>query len=90
MAGDWTLMRNDLHEDPAVLTISEVTGLDVDAVVGKLLRVWRWAGAHTVTGKCAGVTLRHVDAVARAPKFGEGMVAGPRPMTVVRSRSPSG
>lgn len=75
MANDWTPMRNDLHDDPAVLTISEVSGLDVDAVVGKLLRVWGWAGAHTVTGKCAGVTLRHVDVVAGAEKFGDGMKA---------------
>lgn len=73
MADDWTPMRNDLKDDPAVVTIALALNLDPDTVVGKLLRVWAWAGDHTVTGKCAGVTLAHVDHAAGHKDFGSAM-----------------
>lgn len=74
MAGDWTPMRNNLRGDPRTVTMSAMLGIDVDAVVGKLLAVWAWAGDHTTTGSCAGVRTFHVDAAARCEDFGKSMV----------------
>lgn len=68
-------MRNDLRDDPAVVTIALAMNMDPDEVVGKLLRVWAWAGDHTVTGKLRGVTQAHVDHAAGAKGFGEAMRA---------------
>ena len=75
MAVDWTPMRNDLADDPAVVSMSMALKIDPDTVAGKLLRVWGWAGPHTTTGKCAGVGKAHVDYTARCEKFGDAMEA---------------
>jgi len=56
MAGDWIKMRMDLPDDPAVIGITERTGLDGDTVVGKLFRVWSWANRQTIDGNASGVT----------------------------------
>src|SRR5262245_38129319 len=74
MAGDWIKARVDLHDDPAVVGIADRTGLDEDAVVGKLLRIWGWASRQTVDGY-ARVTLLFVDRVAGAVGFAAAMVA---------------
>lgn len=73
MANDWTPMRNDLADDPAVVSMAMALNMDPDLVVGKLLRVWGWAGAHTTTGKCVGVSKAHVDRAARCEKFSDAM-----------------
>ena len=75
MAADWTPMRNDLRDDPAVVTISIALKMDPDMVVGKLLRVWAWAGEHTTTGRVAGTSLTHLDFVAGAEGFASAMKA---------------
>lgn len=75
MADNWTPMRNDLRDDPAVVSIALMLDIDPDTVVGKLLRVWAWAGDHTTTGKMPGVTQAHVDHAAGAQGFGDAMRA---------------
>jgi len=69
MAGDWIKMCIDLPRHPAVLKISHRCGIESDAVVGKLLRVWAWAGAHTSTGRIEQATADTVDEVANKPGF---------------------
>jgi len=66
-------MRTDLAEDPAVIHIAEVTGLDEDAVVGKLHRLWSWADSHTVDGNAA-VTSSWIDRFLKVPKFSQVMI----------------
>ncbi len=74
MAGDWIKMRHDLSTDPAVITIADKTGIDEDAVVGKLHRLWSWADAQTIDGNAVGVTLSWVDRFTRVTGFGEAML----------------
>jgi hypothetical protein len=50
MAGDWIQMRHDLPDDPAVIGIAELTGLDEYGVIGRLHRVWTWADRQTIDG----------------------------------------
>lgn len=50
MAGDWIAMRVDLADDPAVIQIAAALGMDVYAVVGRLHKVWAWAGSQTTDG----------------------------------------
>ena len=62
MSGEWIKMRLDLASDPAVIRIRRSLGLDVDAVVGKLHRLWSWADAHTVDGGRQRILERHHEA----------------------------
>jgi len=73
MAGDWLKMSVDLPEKPEVWQIAGMVGIDPDAVVGKLLKVWRWFDAHTETGNAVGVTYSLVDHVSGVTGFGEAM-----------------
>lgn len=74
MAGDWIKMRVDLADDPAVITIGSVTGLDEFAVVGRLHRLWSWADRHTIDGNAVSVTPVWVDRYVSCEKFSDGMV----------------
>jgi len=73
MSGDWMKIEVSLPEKPEVWQIAGMVNIDPDAVVGKLLKVWRWFDAHTETGNAAGVTLSLVDHVAGVTGFGEAM-----------------
>jgi hypothetical protein len=54
-------MRTVLAEDPAVITIAAALGVEEDAVVGKLHRMWSWADRQTVDGNAPGVTAAWLD-----------------------------
>jgi len=75
MAGDYIIMRTGLATERATLLICDMTGLDEFSVIGRLHAVWSWAGEHTANGNVRSVTLRTVDRIARAEKFGDAMVA---------------
>jgi hypothetical protein len=76
MANDWIRMRINLREDPAVISIAHLTGLDEDTVVGKLHRLWSWADAHVTLlsrNGHAAVTQLWIDRYIGAPGFAEAM-----------------
>lgn len=75
MANSWIKMRVDLPSDPAVIRIRRATGLDADAVVGKLHRLWSWADAHTADGFAAGLDAEWVDEFACCAGFAAAMEA---------------
>lgn len=65
MAGDWTPLRDNIHDDPDVLTIAAALGVrDSDLVVGKLTRFWAWASQHSRDGSL-GVSGEVVDRIAK-------------------------
>lgn len=61
MAGDWIPMRCNLANEPEVIAVAAAIGVDEDAVVGKLHRLWSWANQHTTDGNARGVTYSWVD-----------------------------
>jgi hypothetical protein len=75
MAGDWLKMRHDIGDDPATIRIAALCGLDEDAVVGKLHRIWSWADRHTADGHAEGIGLAWVDRTVRCDGFGAAMVS---------------
>ena len=75
MAGDWLKLRTRLHEEPAVIRMASITGLDVFSIVGRLAAFWGWAGEHTVTGELRCVTLDVINARVAHEKFAEAMQA---------------
>ena len=50
MAGDWIKFETTTPDKQEVHDIAAALNLDPDAVVGKLMRVWRWFDGHTKNG----------------------------------------
>lgn len=73
MAGEWMKIELALPDKPEVHSIAGTLGLDPDAVVGKLIRIWAWFDKHTEDGNAAGVTYALVDRFTGVTGFGEAM-----------------
>ena len=61
MAGDWMKVEVALPDKPEVWAIAEELNLEPDAVVGKLIRVWRWFDTHTTDGNASSITKKLLD-----------------------------
>lgn len=70
----WMKIDLELPDKTEVHGIAGITGLDPDAVVGKLIRVWQWFDKHTVDGNAYGVTYSLVDRLTHVTGFGEAMM----------------
>jgi len=57
MAGDWIKIEHALPDKPEVMEMATELGIDPDAIVGKLIRIWTWFDNHTDDGN-ANVTVR--------------------------------
>ena len=75
MAGEWIKVEVCLSEKPEVLRLSRSLGIDSDAVVGKLLRLWAWFGRNSVDGVVDGVVDADVDRVCCAKGFAASLVS---------------
>lgn len=73
MAGDWLKVEVELPDKPEVWEMAGILGIDPDAVVGKLIKVWRWFDAHTVDGNAHGVTYPLLDSKSGVTGFAEAM-----------------
>ena len=71
MAGDWIKLQKDTFDKPEVLAIATRIGIDPDAVVGKLCRIWSWFDTHTVNGNASCVTFSFIDRYVGVAGFGE-------------------
>lgn len=69
MAGDWVKIRDDLPDDPAVIAIAKTLNLEIDTVLGKLLRFWIWCDRQLVTGNASSVTRSWIDDALSATGF---------------------
>ncbi len=75
MAGDWLKFEKATLDKPEVFAIAADLGLDPDAVLGKLLRVWSWFDTHTESGNARRVTSVLLDRIAGATGFTTAMVS---------------
>jgi hypothetical protein len=73
MAGDWMKIELELPDKPEIHAMAGMLGIDPDAVVGKLIRVWQWFDKHTTDGNAHGVSFALVDRVTSVSGFGESM-----------------
>ena len=71
MAGDWIKLQKDTPDKPEVLAIAARLGIDQDAVVGKLVRVWSWFDTHTTDGNATSVTFTFIDRLTGVTGFAE-------------------
>lgn len=61
MAGDWIKVENTTPDKPEVVKMADVLGIDQDAVVGKLVRLWIWADENSIDGNGVSVTDLFID-----------------------------
>lgn len=73
MAGYWIKVEHLLPDKPEVHAIANELGIDPDAVVGKLVRVWIWADQQLRDGCAPSVTLALLDRLTSAAGFGAAM-----------------
>jgi hypothetical protein len=73
MAGDWIKLQKDTPDKPEVLAMAARLGIDSDAVLGKLVRVWCWFDTHTTNGNASCVTFSYVDRISGVTGFADQM-----------------
>ena len=72
---EWIKVEHHIHEKVEVATIAELTGLDADAVVGKLCKVWSWASRNCYADGVTGIAaLRVIREITRIETFDEAMI----------------
>ena len=69
MALDWIKIREDIHEDPAILKISRRLKTRPEHVVGYCVRFWGWVSRNCVDGFVPDVSLDDVESVLNLPHF---------------------
>lgn len=74
MAGDWIKIEMVTPDKPEVDQMSEILGIDPDAVVGKLIRFWVWADQQAVSGHALIVTKKLIDRVTYCPGFADALL----------------
>lgn len=74
MAGDWIKVEHTTPDKPEVVKLAGILGIDQDAVVGKLLRLWIWADQQSVSGNALTVTNSFLDRLVFCPGFAAGLV----------------
>ena len=58
MAGDWIKIEENTPDKPEVHKMASILGIDPDAVVGKLVRVWSWASQNCNGDGVTDVTVK--------------------------------
>lgn len=70
---DWIKFEATTPDKPEVVRMASDLGIDQDAVVGKLLRLWVWADQNSVNGNGVSVTSSFLDRITFCPGFASAM-----------------
>lgn len=71
----WIKFESTTHDKQEVWQIASTLGIDPDAVVGKLLRVWVWFDMQTKDGNAASVTKSLLDRCVGVTGFCDSMIS---------------
>ena len=74
MAGDWIKFELSTFEKTEIYQIAESSGIDEDAVIGKLLRVWGWFDQQTESGNAMSVSKKLLDRLCGVTGFCDHMI----------------
>ena len=86
MAGDWIKVLASTPDKPEVYAIADQLGIDPDAVLGKLIRIWIWADQQVescnadvtlaaLQSRCTSVTRSLFDRLTGTPGFTDALLA---------------
>lgn len=74
MAVSWIKIEVILPDKPEVIRMAELLGMDdIDAVVGKLIRLWAWADQQTVQGDCVQISSVYIDRLVFCKGFADAL-----------------
>ena len=73
MAGDWIKFELTTLDKPEVCQIADLADIDLDAVIGKLMRVWGWFDQQTENGNAPSVSKKLLDRLVGVTGFCEHM-----------------
>ena len=73
MSADWIKFEVTTPDKPEVVRMASILNIDQDSVTGKLLRVWIWCNANSVTGSDVPVTSAFIDRLTACPGFAVAM-----------------
>lgn len=73
MAGDWIKFELTTLDKPEVCQIADLADIDLDAVIGKLMRIWGWFDQQTEEGNAPSVTKKLLDRLVGVSGFCEHM-----------------
>jgi len=75
MAGDWIKIEHATPDKPEVWEMAQHLGLEVDAVMGKLVRAWVWMDQNCNADGVTSVTILYaIDRLTAVTGFGQAMV----------------
>jgi hypothetical protein len=73
MAANWIKLTHATPDKPEVARMAGLLGIDHDAVVGKLVRLWIWADQQTLNGNAPSVSKALLDRVTYATGFADAL-----------------
>lgn len=73
MADFWIKVEKSTPDKPEIFEMSEILGIDPDAVLGKLIRVWCWADSNSENGHIKSVTSVLIDRLTMSAGFADAM-----------------
>lgn len=73
MAGDWLKFEKATLDKPEVFEMAAELGIDPDAVIGKLLRVWNWFDDQSQDGNAPVTVMALLDRYAGVTGFMQAM-----------------
>lgn len=69
MAGDWIKVRTTLKDDPRVMAMADMLGVDDAHMVGVLVTFWSWADSHTEDGLVRNLSASRADKIGTLSGF---------------------
>jgi hypothetical protein len=70
----WIKIEHWTQDKPEVFVMADSLGIDPDAVLGKLVRIWVWADQQTIDGNAGSVTLSLLDRLTGVTGFAKAML----------------
>ncbi|MCG7869687.1 MAG: hypothetical protein JAY74_25360 [Candidatus Thiodiazotropha taylori] len=74
MAGDWIKLEIATPDKPEVYQLANLLNLELDAVLGKLIRVWVWFDTQSTNCHAPSVTKNIIDHDTRVTGFAQAMI----------------
>ena len=74
MASSWIMVEVITLINQEIFQIAEILGIDPDAVLGKLVRIWAWADQQTIDGN-AWQRYKRIDRLAFITGIADALVA---------------
>lgn len=75
MASSWIKVEVITPDKPEIFQMADALGIDPDAVLGKLVRIWTWADQQTVDGNAGSVTKSVLDRLSFVSGFADALIS---------------